>query len=43
VIQRLCAHYGFSRSPFGRNLAPGMLHQHHSHAEAVARITLADR
>jgi type II secretory pathway predicted ATPase ExeA len=31
--------YGFSRSPFGRNLAPSMLHQHHSHAEAVARIT----
>jgi type II secretory pathway predicted ATPase ExeA len=39
VIQRLCAHYGFSRSPFGRDLAPGMLHQHHGHAEAVARIT----
>ena len=40
MIERLCAHYGFSRSPFGRNLAPGMLHQHHGHAEAVARITL---
>jgi type II secretory pathway predicted ATPase ExeA len=39
VIERLCAHYGFSRSPFGRNLAPSMLHQHHGHAEAVARIT----
>lgn len=39
MIQRLCAHYGFSRSPFGRNLAPQMLHQHHGHAEAVARIT----
>jgi hypothetical protein len=25
--------------PSGRNLAPSMLHQHHSHAEAVARIT----
>lgn len=39
MIERLCAHYGFSRSPFGRNLAPSMLHQHHGHAEAVARIT----
>jgi type II secretory pathway predicted ATPase ExeA len=39
VIQRLCAHYGFTRSPFGRNLAPQMLHQHRCHAEAVARIT----
>ena len=25
--------------PFGRDLAPGMLHRHASHAEAVARIT----
>jgi type II secretory pathway predicted ATPase ExeA len=25
--------------PFGRDLAPGMLHRHTSHAEAVARIT----
>jgi type II secretory pathway predicted ATPase ExeA len=39
VIERLCAHYGFTRSPFGRNLAPGMPHPHHGHAEAVARIT----
>jgi type II secretory pathway predicted ATPase ExeA len=39
VIQRLCSHYGFTRSPFGRDLAPSMLHQHHGHAEAVARIT----
>ena len=32
-------HFGFTRMPFGRNLAPGMLHRHRSHAEAVARIT----
>ena len=31
-------HYGFTRQPFGKNLAPGMLHQHASHAEAAARI-----
>jgi type II secretory pathway predicted ATPase ExeA len=39
VIERLQAHYGFTRIPFGRDLAPGMLHRHTSHAEAVARIT----
>src|SRR5437667_5897563 len=30
---------GFSRMPFGRDLAPGMLHRHTSHNEAVARIS----
>jgi type II secretory pathway predicted ATPase ExeA len=38
VIANLQAHYGFSRMPFGRDLAPGMLHRHHAHDEAVARI-----
>jgi type II secretory pathway predicted ATPase ExeA len=38
VIEKLQAHYGFSRMPFGRSLAPGMLHRHASHNEAVARI-----
>lgn len=38
-IERLRAHYGFGRMPFGRQLAPGMLHRHHGHDEAVARIT----
>jgi type II secretory pathway predicted ATPase ExeA len=38
-IQRLRTHYGFTRAPFGRDLAPQMLHRHHAHAEAVARIT----
>src|SRR5918996_63548 len=39
MIERLRAHYGFSRTPFGRDLAPQMLHRHRTHAEAVARIT----
>jgi len=38
-IQRLQAHYGFTRIPFGRSLAPSMLHRHAGHAEAVARIS----
>jgi type II secretory pathway predicted ATPase ExeA len=38
MIANLQAHYGFSRMPFGRDLAPGMLHRHHAHNEAVARI-----
>ena len=38
-IERLRVHYGFSRMPFTKQLAPGMLHHHHGHDEAVARIT----
>jgi type II secretory pathway predicted ATPase ExeA len=38
TLDRLQAHYGFTRMPYGRALAPGMLHRHGSHAEAVARI-----
>lgn len=38
-IDRLRAHCGFSRMPFGKDLAPGMLHAHGAHAEAVARIS----
>ena len=38
-IQRLQAHYGFTRMPFGRDLAPAMLHRHRAHGEALARIT----
>ncbi len=37
-IDRLRAHYGFGRMPFGKDLAPGMLHRHRAHEEAVARI-----
>ena len=32
-------HYGFTRTPFGKNLAPSMLHRYPAHSEAVARIT----
>ena len=38
-IQRLQSHWGFTRMPFGRNLAPSMLHRHTGHSEAIARIT----
>ena len=37
-IQVLQAHYGFTRMPFGRDLAPQMLHRSAGHNEAVARI-----
>jgi type II secretory pathway predicted ATPase ExeA len=39
TIERLQSHYGFTRMPFGRDLAPGMLHRHAAHNEAVARIS----
>lgn len=38
TVDRLRAHYGFTRTPFGRDLAPGMLFTGHGHKEAVARI-----
>ena len=38
-IERLQAHYGFTKMPFRRDLAPGMLHRHGAHAEAAARIS----
>ena len=38
TIQILQAHYGFTRMPFGRDLAPQMLHRSTSYNEAVARI-----
>ena len=34
-IERLQQYYGFTRMPFGRGLAPAMLHRHPAHAEAV--------
>ena len=37
-IEVLQAHYGFTRMPFGRDLAPQMLHRSAGHNEAVARI-----
>lgn len=39
TLDRLQAHYGFTLMPFGRALAPGMLHRHTAHAEAAARIS----
>ena len=38
TIQNLQAHYGFTRMPFTKALAPQMLHRHTTHGEAVARI-----
>lgn len=32
-------HYGFTRLPFGKDLAPNMLHQHAGCSEAAARIS----
>jgi len=32
------AHFGFTRSPFGKTLAPSELFTRESHEEAVARI-----
>jgi len=38
-IEMLQSHYGFTRMPFGKDLAPGMLHAHRAHSEALARIS----
>ena len=38
MIEKLKSHYGFTKTPFGKGLAPQMLHRHSAHAEAVARI-----
>jgi type II secretory pathway predicted ATPase ExeA len=38
TITAVRSHYGFSRMPFGKDLAAGMLNGHRCHAEAVARI-----
>ena len=38
MIAKLKSHYGFTKTPFGKGLAPQMLHRHDAHAEAVARI-----
>ena len=38
MMNNLISYYGFSRTPFGRDLAPSMLHRHSAHNEAVARI-----
>jgi type II secretory pathway predicted ATPase ExeA len=38
VIDKLQGSYGFTRMPFGRDLAPAMPHRHNAHSETVARI-----
>jgi len=38
-IDRLCSYFGFSKTPFSKELAPSMLHRSKAHAEAVARLT----
>jgi type II secretory pathway predicted ATPase ExeA len=38
AIDRLRAHYGLSRMPFGKDLAPGTLFLSRAHQEAMARI-----
>ena len=37
-IDRLQAHYGFTKMPFSRDIPPQGLHPHPGHREAVARI-----
>ena len=38
-LDRLCSFYGFTKMPFGRDLAPGALFRSTAHAEAVARLS----
>jgi type II secretory pathway predicted ATPase ExeA len=39
MIDRLQAFWGFTKMPFGKQLAPAMLHRHAACGEAAARIT----
>ena len=41
MLDKIVSFYGFSKMPFGRDIAPGQLHRHHGHAETVARLTCA--
>ncbi len=38
-LDRLCAYYGFTRVPFGRDIPPSSLFCSTAHSEAVARLT----
>jgi type II secretory pathway predicted ATPase ExeA len=38
-IEQIRSHFGFTKMPFGKDLAPSMLHLHHAHREALARIS----
>jgi type II secretory pathway predicted ATPase ExeA len=39
TIELLRSHYGFSKMPFGKDIAAGALHRHAGHQEATARIS----
>jgi len=39
MLDKIQSFYGFTRMPYGRDLAPGMLHKFADHAQATARIT----
>lgn len=39
MIDKLQGFYGFTRMPFGLDLAPSMQHRHTAHGGAAARIT----
>lgn len=39
MIEKIQEHFGLDAMPFGRDLAPAMLHRHAAHAEAAARVT----
>ena len=39
TIDRLRAHWGLTRMPFAKDLAPSMLYTHRAHNEAAARIS----
>ena len=39
MIGKLNQYWGFTKPPFGRDLAPSMLHRHTAHNEAVARVS----
>jgi type II secretory pathway predicted ATPase ExeA len=38
-IEQVRSHFGFTKMPFGKDLALSMLHRHHGHQEALARIS----
>jgi type II secretory pathway predicted ATPase ExeA len=37
-VDKLRAHFGFTKTPFSKNIPPSALHPHRGHQEAVARI-----
>ena len=41
MLAKIQSFYGFTKMPFGRDIPPGQLHRHASHAEAVARLAWA--